>query len=355
VAPPPPSPARRLFWRTRPYGRLHVDRIEQPFTDAHLDLPSDTDPEALAALAEYSSSPWPEWVLEIDGRHVFEPACGWAVRGVRTRVDRSLVEGVRCHPAPGRYLAKRIVRGRRLRVEDCVVSLRTAYEGNYWHLFDDVLARLAQLDEFGVAPETPVVVSRTLWERPYFQHLLARGPLQTRTWIVQGRLDFVRARRSYVSKSVPPDRARFERVLHLIGAEATPSRRERRLFVRRAEGQARSLRNSDELERIAAGAGFEAIEPGELPPEEQITLFSEARSVVGVHGAGLANVLFRAGCPLDVLELLSPTWFGPQYFWLARAFGYGYRPILGEAAGPDGAFRVSPDVFERELAKIVGG
>jgi len=354
VPPPPPSLARRLFWRTRPSGRLLVDRTEQPFLDAHRALPADSDPRAAEVLTAYSASPWREYALELDREHVFEPACGWAVQGLRTRIELSLVEGERCHPSPGRYLARRLVSAPR-RAEECLISLRTAYEGNYWHLFDDVFPRLALLDDLGVPEETPILVGAQLWERPYFQHFVDRGPLRHRTWIVQGRGRFVRAQRSYIAKTLPPDRARFDKVMRMLAVEPSASSRERRLFVTRGARFGRVLRNAAELERIAAGAGFETVEPAELDAEEQIRLFSEARTVVGVHGAGLANLLFRAGRPLDLLELFSPARIGPQYFWLAAEFGYRYRGLVGKAAGTDQDFAIPPAEFERELALICDG
>lgn len=358
MAPPPPSLSRRLFWRTKRHGHVIWERSDRPFVGFEARLPADSDPVTVERLRAHNKSLWIEYALELDGPHVIEPNCGWAVRGVRTLVERSLVEGVKCIPAPSRYLAKRALFAHRARRESSVVSLRTAYETNYWHLFDDVFPRLALLDSLGVDAATPIVVARALWEKPYFQGLVARGPLQRRTWLVQDPGRFVRSDRTYVSKTFPPDRERFEQILRLLAVEpaaAGDGGRERRLFVVRDDRFGRVLRNGRELERIAANAGFEQVEPAALRIEEQIALFGGARRVVGIHGAGLGNTLFRAGRPLDVLELFSPTWYGPQYFWLACAFGYGYRGLFGESDGAGYDFVVPPEAFERELERICAG
>jgi hypothetical protein len=318
-------------------------------------LPSDTDPRVLDLIASYNRAPWFEYALQIDVPHVLEPSCGWAVRGLRTRVDRSLPEGVKCIPPVSRYLAKRAVYGRRARHVDAIVSLRTGYETNYFHLFDDVLPRLALLDAVGVDPATPIVVGAPLWERDYFQKLIARGPLREREWIPQRGHSYVKSNRTYVSKTFPPGRDVLEQVLRLIGVDGSvQTGAERRLFVRRDERFGRVLRNSKELERIAEGAGFETVEPATLDVEEQIALFSQARKVVGVHGAGLANLVYRGSRPLDLLELFPPTWHGPQYFWNASALGHGYRGLFGERDGDGHDFVIRPDAFERELEATIG-
>jgi hypothetical protein len=343
-----------VFWRTSPFGKILWEREGAPFAGAESALPVDTDPRVLDLIARYNRAPWSEYAIEIDVPHVLEPSCGWAVKGLRTRVDRSLPEGVKCIPRVSRYLAKRALYGRRARTLDAVVSLRTGYETNYFHLFDDVLPRLALLDAVGVDRATPIVIGSPLWQSDYFQKLVERGPLREREWIPQhGRL-YVESRRTFVSKTFPPGREVLEQVLSLIGVDTSAfPEPERRIFVRRDERFGRVLRNSRELERIAESAGFDVVEPGALDVEEQIRLFSAARTVVGVHGAGLANLVYRGTRPLDLLELFPPTWHGPQYFWNASALGHGYRGLFGDRDGDEHDFVVSPAAFERELEATI--
>ena len=80
----------------------------------------------------------------------------------------------------------------------------------------------------------------------------------------------------------------------------------RRLYVSRrdAKPHRRWADNEPEVEALFASRGFEIVSMGECPLHEQVRLFSSARVVAGVSGAGLADILF-APPGAHVITLIS--------------------------------------------------
>jgi hypothetical protein len=343
--------ARSRFWRfAEDRGGVLLERRECPFGYVEGRLDGLSDERVRAAFEERSRDVFTEYVAEVENA-LLEPSWGWAVEGANRLVPRT-VPYAKLEQAPhvGRFLVKRALYGTRpLRVDE-VVSLRDRYETYYWHLFGDLIPRLLVLEAQGVG-ELPIVVAKPVFEAPYFQAALARTSLGRRRFVVQDGKRHVRAGRAYFCRPLRFSKPHLEGVLGMLGAASSPLRDGRRLFVTRNRPY-RNLANLPEIESIAAAAGLEVVEPGELSFEEQIELFAGAAKVVAIHGGGLANLIFRAGRPLDLFELLPEWWLDPHYFFVAAMFGFGYRPLVGETA-PDSQFRIEPQRFEHELERFL--
>ena len=81
--------------------------------------------------------------------------------------------------------------------------------------------------------------------------------------------------------------------------------------------------------------------------------FAGARYVVGIHGAGLVNLIFRQAAPLGLLELFPPDNLQPHYFWICRHYGCRYQALAGAAAPGEQAFRIDPALLRRALALLL--
>jgi len=103
------------------------------------------------------------------------------------------------------------------------------------------------------------------------------------------------------------------------------------IFVTR-NGAARDLANEAEVGAALQARGFSVVNPGRLSLPEQMAVFQRARTVVGAHGAGLANLAFCAP-GTRVLEIITPGRKLDCYARLAHLAGLGYRPLLAGAAG----------------------
>jgi hypothetical protein len=100
----------------------------------------------------------------------------------------------------------------------------------------------------------------------------------------------------------------------------------RRLFVSRADADVRRLLNEEEVTRQLARLGFEVYVPGHHTLGEQIDAFSDAEVIVGMHGAGLTNMLYSNNA--KVLEIRPSNYPGLNHFrLLAAALGHEYANL----------------------------
>ncbi len=100
------------------------------------------------------------------------------------------------------------------------------------------------------------------------------------------------------------------------------------LFVVRGRVSARQLLNEDEISAHLAQRGFRTVRMDGLTVREQAALFASAKSIVGVHGAALANLVFCRPRTC-VIELLPRNWASPLYARLATSLGLDYRCLAG--------------------------
>lgn len=101
----------------------------------------------------------------------------------------------------------------------------------------------------------------------------------------------------------------------------------RRLFISLADADSRAILNWPEVEQVLARHGFESVCLGDVTLEEQMATFASAERVVGVHGAGLTNILFSAP-GTKILEILPQMVATPVYWMLAQACGHSYHALI---------------------------
>lgn len=151
-----------------------------------------------------------------------------------------------------------------------------------------------------IAPDRPCRLRNLYYATPVSFHPRIKSP---------GALDFVRTR--------------VEACLPML--ESEPSAR---LFVARRPPNSRTIVNFDKLWQYLAGLGFEMVEPETFDFIGQVTLFRNARIVVGQMGAGMTNSLFCR--PATNLTYLAPIgWTEPFYLDLAALGGQQYNILTG--------------------------
>jgi hypothetical protein len=139
------------------------------------------------------------------------------------------------------------------------------------------------------------------------------------------------------------------------GVEPIPPAFER-LYISRLDSNQRVVRNESDVRRMMESFGFCTLVLGLLPLRTQIGLFRGAQIVVGVHGAGMANLAFcRPGT--TVLELIQSTY--PVLFMnrIAQARGLRYHAECFECEAGDDvhqqAWDVDLDLLETKLRRLL--
>jgi capsular polysaccharide biosynthesis protein len=101
------------------------------------------------------------------------------------------------------------------------------------------------------------------------------------------------------------------------------------------------------------------VDTAALLMNEQIAAFSRAEFVAGVHGAGLANVIFRGEAPLSLLEIFpNPSGLerAKHFGVLCETNGYRYRALIGDAQGEypwENSFSLDPRALANALESIL--
>lgn len=115
---------------------------------------------------------------------------------------------------------------------------------------------------------------------------------------------------------------------HLCPIDHTKTRGPERLFVIRDGVTKRRLINQNQIASHLRTVGFECVDPAKLAFEDQIHLFSNARLIIGAHGAALTNILFAP--PGATLIELYVEPLQPHYRRLAAQKKIFYLPIPGK-------------------------
>ena len=155
--------------------------------------------------------------------------------------------------------------------------------------------------------------------------------------------------------------------------EALPlaARPARRLYIDRQGAATRRVANFGQIAPVLAKHGFEVLQLETLSFAEQYAAVAQAEAVCGVHGAGLANIIFCTP-NTPVIEVLPPRYATNAFWYAAAHFGLSYRPWVA-AEAPDGErpagdapdapgdnrpradIVIDPAAFDRHLSSVLAG
>jgi capsular polysaccharide biosynthesis protein len=234
---------------------------------------------------------------------------------------------------------------------ETVLSLRGHDEANYYHFFDDLLPRLRLIEELGLPQDVTVLVGRKLYEASYFQDAVNRSVFASLRFVPH--INVVRANRLVFGHPGSLRIANFEfnvRALRTATPEPDPARL---LFLTRARARGRYLSNEDAVQAEMRAAGFDVVETDGMSLDDQIAMFSGAAAVVAVHGAGVANIQFRMGRPMVLVELFAPDYVRPPFAWLCGQLGFRYDAVLGSSFDAAGAFAVDPRKLRMRVEELL--
>lgn len=107
-----------------------------------------------------------------------------------------------------------------------------------------------------------------------------------------------------------------------------------KIFIRR-NSHYRKLINSKEIEELLIKKGFAIVEPGNLSFENQVALFSNAKTIIGPAGADFANLIY-ANLKSNVIILVSDHEGNNYEYWpnISSLIGIQITYILGRCVEP---------------------
>ncbi len=238
-----------------------------------------------------------------------------------------------------------------VREEDIIVSLRHIFDLNYGHCLIQLLPTLQLLDECGVSPKIPLLISSRLAKAPFFQEIIKRGDLQERQWITEEDA-YIHAKEVIFARTDWPNPEMLNACLDKIGAPYGAPDANKRLFILRNN---RNITNMEEITAILKKFNFAMVRPETLTVAEQMALFAQASIVCGVGGAALTNAVFGRGNPVQMLEVCPLNWDDLFFYRLAKTCSFSHSFLVGGPLSADrfSSFVVNPDAFNAFLSEAV--
>jgi capsular polysaccharide biosynthesis protein len=237
------------------------------------------------------------------------------------------------------------------------VSLRHGLEWTYYHLLFDVASRWACIEDAGIGLDVPIIIGGHPLTAKFFAYFTQMGALAERTWVIQPPGLYIQAGKILVP-SIHADasvRARVDsvgRFLDRAGIRVPSAGTGRCIFIDRRGGVRRTVENMHEIHTLIEEFGIELVALEDADMETQISLFSNAKLVVGPHGAGMANIVFRRWAPLHLIDIQPRDYQADAFQQLCTVYGYSYEKVLGgNCSGRNQAFHVDPGELRRRLSR----
>ena len=98
----------------------------------------------------------------------------------------------------------------------------------------------------------------------------------------------------------------------------------------------RSIQNEDEIKRFLSSQDYEIVRLSEYSFQDQVSIFNQADNIIGLHGAGFANVVFSRP-NTKIIELKTKTHLGKEIENLALSNKLYYKALKFELIGSDHA------------------
>ena len=193
-----------------------------------------------------------------------------------------------------RHLAKKLVTGRKVRLDDKrqYLLVTDAWSAGHFHWFMEVLPKL-----WVIRDRTKEFVL-LLPDTGYVKHIglpsLELLNLRFADIVLMKDFDFFKVRHLYyISRIAAPgqvdDRLMRELNEAFVGKKAGGAKK---IYISRARARVRKVLNETELTAKLRDHGFEILLAEDLSLSEQIDTFAECSTLLGLHGAGLTNCIF---------------------------------------------------------------
>jgi len=186
--------------------------------------------------------------------------------------------------------------------EPCLLVASTSSD-NYYHWLFDVLPRLDLIKKSPLrkALTYPWLLEKGL-TRFQAESLDMFGFYPTRLYLLQK--GYHRLFSDLTVPSMPaatgnPGSEVISFLRSALGRSSSRNKYPRRILVSRSDAHHRRIDNEQELYKNLKPLGFSRVSLKGMPFQEQIDIFSHAEVVMGMHGAGLSNIVFsRPGTKL---------------------------------------------------------
>ena len=199
---------------------------------------------------------------------------------------------------------------------------------NVFHFYNDILPKLMLVKAFSL--KTPFLISEELFNSKLFQYHLQFDRVKNINWKIVSKNVYLYVKNLQLIKTSEYD----FKILKLIADDIlqkfdTKKFKKIKLFINRKESTGRTITNFKELIPLLDKHNYIVLYLEDISIEQQIEYFSRASVIIGIHGAGLTNMIFSYRNNPKILEITASDFIPTHYYWLANSFGFNYQLFLG--------------------------
>jgi len=210
------------------------------------------------------------------------------------------------------------------------VSLVTLFGANYHHFLVEVIPLVIHAKR-NLPKHIPMLIPsyylRFTYIKSYLEFLeVELFPYQSRDKVIVEKLHvFKNLQISFFNR----DLIRDIRQTFVPQSQGSPSRK---LFISRSKATRRKILEEEKLYHTLNEFGFEILNLEELSIEEQIRSFSNAAIVLGMHGAGLTNMVFMppGGRVGELRAITTETSVYNVFYCLANSCDHQFFYLFGK-------------------------
>jgi hypothetical protein len=292
-----------------------------------------------------------EYILQCEDC-IIEPEFGWGITKRNELIFDSISNNSWIETYHPSYFAYKKNKHAAIYYPEIIsINLLKGGDNNYWHFLHDLLGQVALSKLHNI--DAPILISKSLSEKAYFTMALQQSEQLAKTlWVVRDK-QYIKAGKAYFLQTKPNDMKQFWGILDLLEIKDSNKRDARKIFLTRNKNRIRFISNTEQIEAIAKQNGFEIVDTDSLGFLEQINLFSKTTYLIGIHGAGLTNIIFRKNAPLTVLELFPKDYIEPHYFWLTMGLGNKYLCQVGSLSYTNTSFQIDTNEFQQKINEML--
>jgi len=334
-----------IFWKSEyehPSLIKIFHNVSKPFENV---VPNFEDEEINKGF-ENDNKKWyhNEYIYKIHGV-IIEPTNKICIKGFRTIIKETQAKG-EDKPSLIKYLIFMLSFKKAVKIEEAIF-----FDGNtgrnYFHFFSDVMNTFWLSDSHIQNKKLPLIISRHTYSTTYFQYLLNNTQLKGLNWYVHDNESWLKINVLWYNKSFSYKKDNWLKTIQLLDLNYHDTKE--RIFINRSKKSGRCITNMDELLFILKKYNFTIVDTAEKTFKEQISIFSKAEVVIGIHGAGNTNIIFSDLSKVKFIEILPANRISCHYYWLSETLGIDYTVIKGESLDSNGGFKLAPHLLETAI------
>ena len=199
---------------------------------------------------------------------------------------------------------------------------------NIFHFYNEILPKIFLVrSNFS---NLPLLIGKELYESKIFQFYLQFDFVKNNNWKIISKNKYLYVKKMYLIKTPEYDTEKIKLIVNSVLFKTKLCQKNNlKLFINRKKSTGRNIINFDELKPILLKYNFKILYLEDISIEEQIDYFSRAKLIIGIHGAGLTNIIFSYKNDPQIIEITAADFVPTHYYWLSKKLTYKYNLFLG--------------------------